>query len=90
MLILANKRTTVFKNPPFDSGRILKQKGRGAMEELISDDGEVILTKWFDNKPLHMASTFVGIGDKDQCKTWDKKEKEYIPMPRPEVVKWIS
>lgn len=57
------------------------------MEELISQDGEVIMTKWFDNKPLHMASTFMGIGDADKCKRWDKNKKEYVYVSRPEVVK---
>lgn len=47
------------------------------MEELISQDGEVIMTKWFDNKPLHMAN---------KCKRWDKN-KEYVYVSRSEVVK---
>lgn len=39
----------------------MKQKVRGAMEKLIFQDGVVIVTKWFDNKPLHLAPTFEGI-----------------------------
>ncbi|XP_050295773.1 piggyBac transposable element-derived protein 3-like [Anthonomus grandis grandis] len=38
-------RAERFKNPPFSSDKDMKIKGRGCSEEIISGDGEVIMTK---------------------------------------------
>lgn len=45
------------------------------MLELFSQGGKIIVAKWFDNKRLHLASTFTGIGEADKCKRWDKDKK---------------
>lgn len=76
-----------FQKPPFSSDSAMKNMGRGSCEELISGDGEVILTKWFDNKPVTMASNYMSIGSADQCKRWNKQTKEYLNISRPEVIK---
>lgn len=65
----------------------MSKKGRGFVEQCVSGDGEVILTHWFDNKSVLMASNFMGIGEEDICKRWDKTNKEYIYVKRPEVIK---
>ncbi|XP_049948317.1 piggyBac transposable element-derived protein 3-like [Schistocerca serialis cubense] len=62
----------------------MKKRGRGSAEELISEDGEVKVTKWYDNRPPIMTSNFVGIGNKDVHKRGDKTEK-YVKIDRPEV-----
>ncbi|KAJ8909387.1 hypothetical protein NQ315_006113 [Exocentrus adspersus] len=74
-----------FQNPPFSSERILKSQGRGSCEEVISDDG-IIMVKWYDNKSVIMASNYKGIGRISNCKRWDKSQKEYKQVPRPEVI----
>lgn len=68
-----------FKKPPFAPD---KEMVRGSMEEIISDDGEIIMTKWFDNK----ASNFMRLGAVDNCCRWNKPTKEYGNVSRPEVV----
>lgn len=35
----------------------MKAKGKGTSEEVLSGDGQVVMTKWYDNKPVIMAST---------------------------------
>ncbi|XP_044751630.1 piggyBac transposable element-derived protein 3-like [Coccinella septempunctata] len=75
-----------FKAPLFSSDKVLQAKGRGTSEELISGDGEVILTRWYDNKAVNMASNFMGIGETYVCKRWDKKQKQYVYVTRPKVV----
>ncbi|XP_050295117.1 piggyBac transposable element-derived protein 2-like [Anthonomus grandis grandis] len=61
-------RAERFKNPPFSSDKDMKIKGRGCSEEIIGGDGEVIMTKWYDNRPVVMALNYMGVGDKDQCR----------------------
>lgn len=36
------------------------------------------------------ASNFVGSGNTDICRRWDKTKKEYINIPRPEVIKMYN
>ena len=76
-------RLNRFNNPLFSSDKEMKRRGRGSSEEVISQDGEVIMTKWFDNKPVVMASNYMGIGNMDQCKRWDKTAKQFIQVNRP-------
>lgn len=80
-------RVDRFNHPPFTADNELKKKGRGTMEQLVSGDGEVILTKWFDNKAVITASNFMGIGEPDSCRRWDKINKEFVQVKRPEVIK---
>lgn len=75
-----------FATPPFSSDKIMKEKGRGSSEEVVSKDG-IIMVKWFDNKSVVMASSYKGLGTTDTCKRWDKFQKEYKQVSRPEVIK---
>jgi hypothetical protein len=47
----------------------------------------VALVKWYDNRPVALASNFVGIGKADEVRRWDKKTNSYIMVHRPEIVK---
>lgn len=81
-------RLNRFSKPPFTPDKVLmKEKDRGFSEELVSDDGDVVLVKWLDNKTVSFASNFVGIGEEDKVKRWDKKTKNYINVNRPQVTK---
>ena len=79
-------RMNRFYKPPFISEKDFKKKKRGYSEELVSQDG-IIIVKWLDNKPIHMASNFLGIGEKDKAKRWDKQQSEYIEIDRPDVIR---
>lgn len=79
-------RINRFVNPPFVDDKTLKRNGRGSNDEIVSTDGKVVLVKWYDNKPVHMASNFVGVGKEDEVKRWNKKGNRYEMIKRPEVV----
>ena len=51
------------------------REGRGTCDQVVSKDGDVVLTKWVDNRSVIMASNFVGVGNIDTVKA------------RPEVIK---
>lgn len=51
----------------------------------VSEDG-IAITKWFDNKPVLVASNFVADGRTDMCKRWDKVSRDYINVTRPEAI----
>lgn len=75
-----------FAHPKLPSDKEMKQQGRGSSAISVSKDG-IVLTKWYDNKGVVVGSNFIGIGEKDYCRRWDKTKKEYIQVPRPESIK---
>ena len=60
-----------------------KKMERGAIEEIATAEGDVIVTQWIDNRPVLMASNFVGKGSVGQVRRWSKKQKEYVQVNRP-------
>ncbi|KAJ8933672.1 hypothetical protein NQ314_013884 [Rhamnusium bicolor] len=84
---MCTTRQNRFNKPPISSDKDMKNLGRGSTDHLISENGEVIITKWYDNKPVVLASNFLGSGKKDVCKRWDKTKKKYVEIERPEVIR---
>ncbi|XP_060865565.1 piggyBac transposable element-derived protein 3-like isoform X1 [Metopolophium dirhodum] len=80
-------RLNRFANPPVVSDKELNTLGRGASYEVTSTDGKVGLIKWLDNKSVTLASNFVTSGSPDIIKRYDKKNKSYVEVCRPEIVK---
>lgn len=80
-------RINRFANPPVLSDKELNKLGRGASYEVSSTDGKVGLIKWLDNKSVTLASNFVTSGNPDIIKRYDKKNKTYVEVGRPEIVK---
>ena len=43
--------------------------------------------RWFDNKPVNLISSYVAVEPIDSVKRYDQREKTYIDVPRPSIVK---
>ena len=75
------------------SGAILKSKGdmkrqgRGAMDSRVCKSGDITIVRWQDNNVVSVASSFVGMGNINNVKQWSKKDKAYIDVDRPEIIK---
>lgn len=80
MLAAGTIRINRFNKPPLCSDVDMKSNGRGAADEVISGDGKVIVTKWYDNKTVHLASNFIGIGEMDIAQRFDKKTRQSIGL----------
>ncbi|KAJ8387597.1 hypothetical protein AAFF_G00152930 [Aldrovandia affinis] len=76
-----------FAKPPLMDDKAMLKEERGNYDQVTSIDGKIALVKWFDNRPVLLASYFVGVGDTDEVVRWDKKEKVYVTINRPAVVK---
>ncbi|XP_054259872.1 piggyBac transposable element-derived protein 3-like [Macrosteles quadrilineatus] len=61
--------------------------GRGYMCQIVRDDGQIAIVKWFDNKPVLLTSSIHGCEPKDVCRRWCKKEKRYVQVERPYIIK---
>lgn len=64
----------------------LKKSGRGSHDALVRQDGMISLTKWFDSKPVHFASSCSGIEPLGSCTRWSKTENRYINIKQPSIV----
>lgn len=66
----------------------MAQMGRGTSYKISTavPNSNVGLLKWYDTKPILMATNCVTSGTPIPVKRWDKKNKEYIMIDRPEVI----
>ncbi|KAK3880920.1 hypothetical protein Pcinc_014570 [Petrolisthes cinctipes] len=70
----------------FKSDKQLQGQGRGTYEEWetqYDDKTKITALKWFDNRAVHLASTFATSYPLDKCQRFDRKMKERIEVPRP-------
>ena len=67
-----------------------QKKPRGNSISVVRQDSSkppLAITAWLDNKVIYMASNHEGIPDEDECKRWSKKDKKYVTVSRPLIVK---
>lgn len=57
---------------------------------MISTDGKLAVTRWYDNRAVTMASNFVAIEDEDTVKRWSKTDRCYVDVKRPAVVRMYN
>lgn len=66
--------------------REMRAEGRGAMSQCVSTVSNICITNWYDNKPIVLASTHVGMGPVDDCRRFSKQERKKVAVKRPAVV----
>jgi hypothetical protein len=81
-------RPNRLQKPPLISDRELKKKGKGAYDCCLSEENNVVIVKWADNKIVHVASTFVGVGEEPlkMVSRWNKKERHSYGIPCPKAI----
>ena len=45
-----------------------------------------MVLRWFDNKSVHILSTYIGLFPLKEAKRWDRKEKDYIKVQMPHAI----
>lgn len=67
--------------------KCLKDEGRGSYDYVIESEENIIVAKWYDNKCVHVASNYKGILPVDEVRRWSTKDKKYIEVRRPSIIK---
>lgn len=68
-----------------EADKDMKKRGRGSY--LVAVQGNMAITKWYDNKPVLMLSTHDGAHPEHTVMRWSKQEKKYLNVIQPNVVK---
>jgi hypothetical protein len=66
----------------FSSDKEMKKRGRGSYEDFSCKVDSITLNavKWYDNKPIHLLSTFFGAHRTSAVQRWDRTRKEKIDV----------
>uniref|UniRef100_A0A674NLN0 PiggyBac transposable element-derived protein domain-containing protein n=1 Tax=Takifugu rubripes TaxID=31033 RepID=A0A674NLN0_TAKRU len=83
--VMKNRVTAAVQKLPAD--KIMQNAGRGTSKEVSTEDGQLCVVKWFDNKPVLMISAVHGTQPEDTCRRWDRKQKKYVSVSRPSIVR---
>lgn len=75
------------KEAHFTNDKDLLKKSRGTSEQRLRQDSTLACTKWVDKKPIVMLSAAFGVEPEDKCKRWCKKDKKFLDVPRPSVIR---
>lgn len=88
-LALGTIRVNRFPELNFSNDKYLKKKGRGTFEEKTTtiDNVELRAVKWFDNRSVHLASTFSSAQPTSTVKRWDRNSKSFIEILCPQMVR---
>jgi len=81
-----SKKDAQFRNVDLSKERQNHMK-RGEYDEYTRDDNKIALVMWKDNKAILMGSTTSGGDPVTDVKRWDKKQKKYVDVCCPSVVK---
>ena len=78
-----------FPNTNFSLDNELKKQGRGSSEEkqILNGEKSIVAVKWFDNRAVHIASTFCGVQPSKKIFRWDSSLKKEIEIDCPNIIK---
>ncbi|PSN48689.1 PiggyBac transposable element-derived protein 3 [Blattella germanica] len=69
------------------SDESLKKVGRGTSDVKVDETNNIVCVKWFDNKSVHLMSSYAGVEPADTVRRWSVKDKQYINVTRPVIVR---
>lgn len=89
VLMLGTFRRDRLPDCPFEEKSVLIKSPRGSSDEWITtvDNTTVSVVCWHDNQIVTLGSTFCGALPLEKIKRYDRKDKKFIDIPCPKVVK---
>jgi len=79
-------RKNRFAKPSLLNDKLMADKGQGTTDKITNVENNITLVKWYDNKSVNMCSNFIASDVPDTVQRWNKKEKKYITVERPEII----
>ncbi|CAH2097926.1 unnamed protein product [Euphydryas editha] len=82
-----NSTKTHRKQALFKTDAALQKAGRGSYDCVVRGDKNIAVVKWFDSKPIYVASTDAAVQPLGTCRRWSKQNENYIEVPQPVAIK---
>lgn len=70
----------------FETDKSLKSRGRGSFDVRTETNKNITAVKWYDNKPVHVVSSFCSAEPVEEVRRWSARCKRYIDVSRPHIV----
>ena len=86
ILACGTVRANRLEGCPLSSNKDLKKGGRGSLDYRSDLNSGIIVTKWYDNNAVHLASNFVGVEPMSSMERWCPTEKERKEIECPQIV----
>ena len=80
-------RTDRMRTCKLKSENELKKEGRCSFYGSVDLNLGCCIARWFDNKPVQLASNYVFLNPMDSVQRWSKSERKIISVLRPRIVK---
>ncbi|XP_047518990.1 piggyBac transposable element-derived protein 4-like [Pieris napi] len=68
------------------SDKVLAKKGRGANQQIVCNANKIAVVKWFDNKVVTLASSYVDSHPKEKIKRYCKETKSKVDVECPQNI----
>jgi hypothetical protein len=69
------------------NNQALARMGRGSLDMIVRQDRKAAIINWYDKKPILLVSSAYAADPIDKCRRWSKKDRQYIQVDRPLVVR---
>lgn len=69
------------------SEKELQKAGRGGYDYRTDVLNNVLILKWYDNKSVHVISSYMGVTPIEKAKRWSSKDKKHIEVDIPSAIK---
>ena len=84
---LGTVRANRLPNCQLQEEKYLKKNGRGSYDYRVETTHQVCGVRWYDNRAVTLASSYLGPQPLDAVKRWEKSSKQHVSVPRPYMVK---
>ena len=71
---------------PLKTEKDLRQTGRGSHDEVVDANSGLVIVRWLDNKPVTIASTYIGAEPTSNKQRWSSKDKKHIDVSCPAII----
>lgn len=84
---LGTLRANRLRGCPLKADKQLAKSGRGSYDQKVDDDKKIAIIKWYDNRAVVLASSYVASEPVTTIKRYSKAEKKRVEVCCPEIVK---
>ncbi|XP_022164201.1 piggyBac transposable element-derived protein 3-like, partial [Myzus persicae] len=87
ILSLGTVQQNRLRNCPLLDEKMFKKKGRGSYSAKCDKKKNFMVVKWFDNKSVCLASSYVGVHPLSTTRRYNKTTKSRVDVSMPQIVK---